>query len=96
MIKEAIKEVISSIPKNLNFYKEIALTVIWAIWLCAFICSCVFEGAAVIHLVSLGSVYVLYGILLCIVALILDLFLGMVTMRIYNKMEERFLNDFVS
>lgn len=89
MIKEAIKEVISSIPKNLKFYKEIALTVLWAIWLCAFICWCVFDFAAVIHLVSLGEVYILYGILVFIVALILDVFLGMVTMRIYSKMEVR-------
>lgn len=89
MIKEAIKEVISSIPKNLNFYKEVVLTVFWTLWLCAFICWCVFDGAAVIHLVSLGGVYVLFGILLFIVSLILNVFLGMVTMRVYNKMEER-------
>ena len=96
MIREAIKEVISSIPKNWKFYKEFLLTCIWAVWACILVCSFLVEGAATIHLISLGGIHILYAILLFVVCVIADVFLSLVTLRVYNKMEERFFNDFVS
>ena len=90
MIKESIKEALKQFPTDWKFYKEILYVMLWSVWFCAFICWCVFNLAAVVHIIMLGGWYIAAGIGIFVVALILDFFLGLVTSNIYDKMGKEF------